>query len=76
MNSLADAILIGAPTPERRKQAEAWVDKALSVIKAANDMNAREPEGLAYCEIVLAAALFNKGSLREVRHPYSFQEAC
>jgi hypothetical protein len=66
MNSLADSLLLGAPTPERLTQAEAWVNKALAVIDAAKKENIRDPEGLAHCELVLAAALFNKASLREV----------
>ena len=35
MNSLADSLLLGAPTPPRLAQAEAWVDKALAVVDAA-----------------------------------------
>lgn len=68
MNSLADSLLLGAPTPERRHQAEAWVDRTLGVIEKAQKDNKNDPEGLAHCELVLAAALYNKGSMREVRY--------
>ena len=66
MNSLADSLLLGVPTPQRLTQAEAWVDKALAVVDVAQKENAGDPEGLAHCELVLAAALFNKASMREV----------
>ena len=66
MNSLADSLVLGAPTPDRLKQAEAWVNKALAVIDTAKKENSDEPENLAHCDLVLAAALFNKASMREV----------
>lgn len=65
MNSLANTLLIGEPTPGRREQAEAWVKKALAVIEDAKS-TASEPDEAAHCELVLAAALFNHGSLLEV----------
>lgn len=66
MNSLADSLLIGTPTPERRQQAEAWVKKALAVIEATKASTKEKPEAFEHCELVLAAALFNHGSMREV----------
>lgn len=66
MNSLADSLMLGAPTPERRRQAELWVDRALGVIEKTRNEDKSDPEALSHCEIVLAAALFNKGSMREV----------
>ncbi|EKM58009.1 uncharacterized protein PHACADRAFT_88704 [Phanerochaete carnosa HHB-10118-sp] len=66
MNSLADSLLLGAPTPERRHQAEAWVDRALSTIEKTQHDSKNDPEGSVHCELVLAAALFNKGSMREM----------
>ena len=67
MNSLANTLLLGQPTPQVREQAEAWVRKALAVIAAAKDQSKAEPDEAAHCDLVLAAALFNHGSLREVR---------
>lgn len=66
MNGLADSLLLGSPTPERRTQAEAWVKKAIAVIDDTRNNNRQDPEGTAHCELVLAAALFNLGSMREV----------
>ena len=78
MNSLASALVQGKPTPERRKQAEVWLRKALHVIdetktaaKGQNPNNANNtysgiPEELGECEMTLAVALFNLGELREV----------
>lgn len=68
MNSIADSLLIGAPTPKKRAQAETWVKKAIAVIEETQKTHARDPEGLAHCELVLAAALFNLGSMQEVRN--------
>ncbi|KAF7789671.1 hypothetical protein EIP86_000617 [Pleurotus ostreatoroseus] len=66
MNSLANTLLLGQPTPQVREQAEAWVRKALAVIAAAKDQSKAEPDEAAHCDLVLAAALFNHGSLREM----------
>ena len=84
MNSLATALVQGKPTPERRKQAEVWLRKALHVIdetktaaKGQNPNNANNtysgiPEELSECEMTLAVALFNLGELREVRVFFPF----
>ncbi|GJE94833.1 hypothetical protein PsYK624_110080 [Phanerochaete sordida] len=66
MNSLADSLMLGAPTPERRRQAELWVDRALGVIEKTRNEDKSDPEALSHCALVLAAALFNKGSMREM----------
>ena len=69
MNSLANTLLLGEPTPSRREQAEAWVTKALAVISEAKRKAGADQEAVSHCELVLAAALFNHGTLREVRPP-------
>ncbi len=66
MNSLANTLLLGQPTPQTREQAETWVKKALAVIADAKDRSKDSPDEAAHCDLVLAAALFNHGSLREV----------
>ena len=70
MNSLADTLLLGSPTPERRSQAELWVKKAIAVIEDTKSTSAQNPAGSAHCELVLAAALFNLGYMREVRRDF------
>ena len=67
MNSLANTLLLGQPTPDRRAQAESWVQKAIEVIEHAK--KGASIEESEHCNLVLAAALFNHGSLREVRSP-------
>ena len=67
MNSLADTLLLGSPSPDRRTQAESWVKKSIAVIEDTKGNNKQNPEGTAHCELVLAAALFNLGYMREVR---------
>ncbi|CAL1699611.1 unnamed protein product [Somion occarium] len=67
MNSLADSLTQEAPTPDRRKQAEVWIRKALAVIQEAKAAaRADDANALQQCEHTLAAALFNLGSLREM----------
>lgn len=65
MNSLANS-LSQTPGSERASQAETWVKKAIAVIDSAK-ASERDPEVIGQCEAVLVAALFNMGSLREVR---------
>lgn len=70
MNSLASS-LTQKPTPERRKQAEIWLRKALHVIDetktvAKNQNTPSASEEIGQCELTLAVALFNLGELREV----------
>ncbi len=76
MNSLADTLLIGSPTPERREQAEAWLNKALDIIEDAKTSSKGDAKAIGHCELVLAAALFNLGSLREVGliHPVDYRK--
>lgn len=66
MNSLADALVNGPTGRDRRSQAEAWVQKALDVIKSAKANAKSDDPAVGECESVLVAALFNMGSLREV----------
>lgn len=66
MNSLADSLLLGSPTPEKRVRAETWIRKAIAVVNDTKRDNKRDPEAISHCELVLAAALFNLGSMREV----------
>ena len=68
MNSLANTLLTGEPSAERRAQAEAWITKALDVIDDAKKSANGDAEATSHCDVVLAAALFNHASLREVRH--------
>ncbi|KAK7685990.1 hypothetical protein QCA50_010801 [Cerrena zonata] len=70
MNSLASS-LTQKPTPERRKQAEIWLRKALHVIDetktvAKHQNSPTASEDLGQCELTLAVALFNLGELREM----------
>lgn len=72
MNSIAETLMSGPPTPEARQQAERSVSQAIELIelrrKRADAVSAKdEPD---YCEMVMAAALFNWGALREVSAPW------
>lgn len=67
MNSVAETLLEGPPTPEARRQAEQAVSQAVELIEVRRKRAATELEGEPdYCELVMAAALFNWGALREV----------
>ncbi|KAI0346436.1 hypothetical protein BDW22DRAFT_1425907 [Trametopsis cervina] len=67
MNSVAETLLDGPPTPEARQQAERSVAQAVELIEArrkrGDSGTAEDPD---YCELVMAAALFNWGALREM----------
>ncbi|KAJ7439319.1 hypothetical protein FB451DRAFT_1302131 [Mycena latifolia] len=62
MNNIAE-LVIRHPTAERQKYAEAWAQKALSVLQATRK-NTKEP--ISTCEQALSVALFNAGMLREL----------
>ena len=67
MNSVAETLLEGPPTPEARQQAERAVSQAVELIEIRRKRAAAEIQGEPdYCELVMAAALFNWGALREV----------
>ncbi|EIM89060.1 uncharacterized protein STEHIDRAFT_94126 [Stereum hirsutum FP-91666 SS1] len=63
MTSLSE-LLMRTPTPEKLHQAEAWASQALGLIEK-TQKQAREKESI--CEQALAVALFNLGSIREMR---------
>ncbi|KAJ7512753.1 hypothetical protein B0H11DRAFT_1947241 [Mycena galericulata] len=63
MNNISELIIRGDPTAERLKYAEAWAQKALSILHTARK-ETKEP--ISICEQVLYAALFNAGILREL----------
>lgn len=70
MNSVAETLLSGPPTPEVRQQAERSVSQAVGLIelrRKRGDVVTTDAEP-DYCELVMAAALFNWGALREVRY--------
>ncbi|KAF7351261.1 hypothetical protein MSAN_01557600 [Mycena sanguinolenta] len=63
MNNIAELLVRGNITPERRAQAETWAQKALSLLSSARK---NTKEQISTCELALCAALFNAGMLREV----------
>ncbi|KAI0701375.1 hypothetical protein BC835DRAFT_1411516 [Cytidiella melzeri] len=67
MNLVAETLLEGPPTPEARQQAERAVAQAVDLLELRKIRGAEnvqdEPN---YCELVMAAALFNWGALREM----------
>lgn len=63
MTSLSE-LLMRTPTPEKLHQSEAWASQALGLIEK-TQKQAKEKESI--CEQALAVALFNLGSIREVR---------
>lgn len=63
MTSLSE-LLMRTPTPEKLHQSEAWASKALGLIEK-TQKQAKGTESI--CEQALAVALFNLGSIREVR---------
>lgn len=65
MNNLAELVIRGAPTPDKRHQAEAWARQALGIIEKTKASVKEGSEELAPCELALTAVLFNLGSLRE-----------
>ncbi|KAI0087377.1 hypothetical protein BDY19DRAFT_955422 [Irpex rosettiformis] len=67
MNTVAETLLEGPPTPEARQQAEHAVSQAIELIEVRRKRAATEIQGeVDYCELVMAAALFNWGALREM----------
>lgn len=63
MTSLSE-LLMRTPTPQKLHQSEAWASQALGLIEK-TQKQAKEKESI--CEQALAVALFNLGSIREVR---------
>ncbi|KAJ7108537.1 hypothetical protein C8R44DRAFT_884609 [Mycena epipterygia] len=64
MNNIAELIIRGDPTTERQKYAEAWAQKALSLLEKTRKGTTKAP--IPTCEAALAVALFNAGILREL----------
>jgi len=63
MNNIAELVIQGDPTAEKQKYAEAWAQKALSILQTTRQ---NTKERIATCEHALAVALFNSGMLREL----------
>ncbi|KAI0947767.1 hypothetical protein AcW1_009444 [Taiwanofungus camphoratus] len=66
MNNLAELVLRGPPTPEKRNQAEAWARQALGTIERTKATAKGDSEELQSCEEALTAVLFNLGYLLEM----------
>ncbi|KAJ7740041.1 hypothetical protein DFH07DRAFT_983022 [Mycena maculata] len=63
MNNIAELVIRGDPTAEKQKYAEAWAQKALSILQTTRK-DTKEP--IPSCEQALSVALFNAGMLREL----------
>jgi len=66
LNSIAETLVDGPPTPEAVDQAERSVSQAVELIELRRKRTDAVNGERDYCEMVLAAALFNWGALREM----------
>lgn len=75
MNSLASSLAYATNIPDHLSQAEKWADKAIELIKSVQSVEP-DAETVHVCDLILVAALFNKGSIKEVCVLHVFVHLC